>query len=299
MAEEIPVHFSCNQDELYGVLHLPEQPGPRGVLIIVGGPQYRVGSHRQFVLLARALADHGIVGMRFDQRGTGDSEGDSRSFEDINADVRAAVDALIAHVPVLKEVVIWGLCDAASAALFYAPTDPRISGLVLLNPWVRSEVGIARTYLQHYYFTRLLDANFWRKIFRGELNFRVALRSFLENITVGLGWKKGAQQEANIPTQTAVTKNGSSNQACASEPFPERMRDGLAKFRGRVLFILSGDDLTAGEFKDLIAVSRGWKKLLRAPRVQRRDLAEANHTFSRRTWRDQVASWTKEWIGSW
>jgi len=299
MAEEIPVHFSCSQEELYGVLHLPSQPGPKGVLIIVGGPQYRVGSHRQFVLLTRALADHGIAGMRFDQRGVGDSEGDSRGFEDINADVRAAIDTLIAHVPTLKEVVIWGLCDAASAALFYAPTDPRVTGLVLLNPWVRSEGGIARTYLRHYYFTRLLDANFWRKIFRGEMNFVVTLRSFLDNIVVGLEWKKGAQKEANPPVATAVTKNGSSNQARAPEPFPERMRDGLAKFRGRALFILSGDDLTAGEFKDLIATSRGWKKLLREPRVQRRDFAEANHTFSRRAWRDQVASWTKEWIGSW
>jgi len=47
-----------------------------GVLIVVGGPQYRVGSHRQFVMLARFLADHGVPCMRFDYRGMGDVSGE-------------------------------------------------------------------------------------------------------------------------------------------------------------------------------------------------------------------------------
>jgi hypothetical protein len=34
--------------------------------------------------------------------------------------------------------VIWGLCDGASAAMFYAEQDRRVSGLVLLNQ-ARSE----------------------------------------------------------------------------------------------------------------------------------------------------------------
>lgn len=51
----------CGQDTLVGVLSLPDAPSNTAVVIVVGGPQYRVGSHRQFVLLARALyADLGF-----------------------------------------------------------------------------------------------------------------------------------------------------------------------------------------------------------------------------------------------
>ena len=48
---------------------------------MVGGPQYRVGSHRQFTLMARAFAAAGYPVLRFDYRGIGDSEGESRGFE--------------------------------------------------------------------------------------------------------------------------------------------------------------------------------------------------------------------------
>ena len=79
-------------------------------------------------------------------------------------------------------------------------------------------------------------------------------------------------------------------------PLPERMRVGLSKFTGDVLFIFSGADLTAKEFLDLAGGSAEWRKLLDAPRVTRHDLAEADHTFSRRAWRDQVTGWTAGWM---
>jgi hypothetical protein len=68
MPEERALAFPCGEDWLYGVLSLPQQPNPRGVLVIVGGPQYRAGSHRQFTLLARSLAAGGTPVMRFDYR---------------------------------------------------------------------------------------------------------------------------------------------------------------------------------------------------------------------------------------
>ena len=77
------------------------------------------------------------------------------------------------------------------------------------------------------------------------------------------------------------------------------MEEGLRRFRGRLLLILSGNDLVAQEFKTLVAGSRRWSALLEERRVTRRDLSEANHTFARREWRDQVAQWTAEWLGSW
>ena len=62
MSREIPLAFPCQQDSLIGILHRPERPRRTGVVIVVGGPQYRVGSHRQFTLLARYLAEQRLCG---------------------------------------------------------------------------------------------------------------------------------------------------------------------------------------------------------------------------------------------
>lgn len=271
---EEAVVFPCGDEELVGVFALPEQSGPRGVLIVVGGPQYRAGSHRQFTLLARYLAQRGIASLRFDYRGMGDSSGASRTFEGAEEDIRAAVDRLVERLPAPREVVIWGLCDAASAALIYAQADPRVSGLILVNPWVRTEVGSARAQLRHYYGARLLQASFWQKLAQGEFNPARAARSF----------------SGSLMRSIRRSRNH------ARKPLPERMEAGLRGFRGRVLLILSGKDLTAQEFNSLVKSSPSWQGLLREPRVTRFEMPGANHTFSRRDWREQVLTWTSAWL---
>ena len=288
MITEIPVSFQCGADYLYGVLHQPQKNSTRGVLIVVGGPQYRVGSHRQFILLARQLASVGIPALRFDYRGMGDSDGAVRTFETIDADIRKAIDVFIQQIPSLNEIVIWGLCDAASAALFYAPTDTRVSGLVLLNPWARTDAGKAGAYIKHYYLTRLIDPDLWRKIARGEFQVGAAVGSFWQQLMTWLGFKRAATTHDDKTTNTP-----------APAALRLRMYDSLRRYSGRVLLILSGDDLTAGEFKDMVAASRPWRRLLRQARVTQRDLPGANHTFSRQAWRAQVETWTATWVKSW
>lgn len=277
---------------MLGVLHVETPDATRGVLVVVGGPQYRAGSHRQFLLLARDLAQAGIPVLRFDCRGMGDSSGEFPGFEEIDADIAAAIDAFHARVPTLREVVIWGLCDAASAALFYAWRDPRVAGLVLLNPWARTEAGRARAYLRHYYLSRLVDPDLWRKIGRGEFSLGTALRSLLA--LVGQVWRDC--QDSVVKGAAVETRAVSSSR---NGPLPERMADGLRRFAGPVLLILSGDDLTAAEFRDTTQASRHWRCLLAQSRVTVLDFPEANHTFSRREWRDQVATWTRDWLRGW
>lgn len=287
------VRFSVGDDTLYGIVTLPGSGRTRGVLVVVGGPQYRVGSHRQFLLLAQQLAGLGTPVMRFDYRGMGDSEGDARTFEEVDDDLRAALDRFFAEVPHMTEVVIWGLCDGASAALFYAHRDPRVTGLVLLNPWVRTEGGEARAYLKHYYLGRLTSPELWQKILRGQFSYRAAFGSFAAKARQAIGASPSHQPVAAASAGPAQTR------PAASVPLPQRMQEGLARFKGRVLVILSGKDLTAQEFTDLVGSSSGWQALLKSPRVTRQTLAEANHTFSQDDWRCKVAGWTAEWIGSW
>lgn len=284
---EQPLVFQCNSCWLYGMLSVPLQPSSRGILIVVGGPQYRVGSHRQFTLLARSLAVQNIATMRFDYRGMGDSDGEIHSFENINADLKIAIDQFFINVPLLKEVVIWGLCDAASAALFYAHTDPRVTGLVLVNPWVRTEVGAARAYLKHYYASRLLKWEFWKRIVMGNFNLADSFNSLSRSV-IKILMKK------NQTTNEIVQRN-----ACNLAPLPDRMLEGLKLFTGRIYIITSGDDLTAQEFLDLISKADDWKQVLRTKQVEYAHLRDANHTFSTRQWRDQLAVWTAEWSQLW
>ena len=276
---ERAITFDCEGESLVGILSGARLPAARGVLIVVGGPQYRVGSHRQFTLLARHLAERGVPTLRFDYRGMGDSGGEARTFERVSADIRCAINQFFLEVPDLKEVVIWGLCDAASAALMYAQGDARVSGLVLLNPWVRTPQGLARVHLRHYYLSRLLQSGLWQKVVRGEFDFREAASGLGRAIADALGRRSGANESPD-----------------AHAPFLEKMEDGLRRFRGKVLLILSGNDLTAQEFKDLVAGSDRWRRLLEGDRVIRYDLPEANHTFALRDWRDQVERWTEAWV---
>lgn len=292
MSTEIPISFRCGDADLVGMVHRPAVPSVgatsgsprRGVLIVVGGPQYRIGSHRQFLLLARALSDAGIAAMRFDYRGLGDSGGEFAGFENIDDDIHAAADAFQQAVPGLEEIVLWGLCDAASAILFYAPGDSRITASVLLNPWVRSETGYAKTQLRHYYLQRLTSREMWSKIFRGRFQLFDSLGSFF----------------GTVRTATSDSTNENDNVAdnTGGNPLADRMADGLARYARPVLLIMSGNDLTAREFDDAVKASSRWQKLIADGRMTRRDLPAADHTFSRRTWRDDVADITIKWIGT-
>jgi len=296
MPEERALTFACGDAWLVGIVSLPAAAtvdvatsASRGVLIVVGGPQYRAGSHRQFTLLARDLAAAGVPAMRFDYRGMGDSEGDVRDFAGVDADLRAAIDRFFAEVPGMREVVLWGLCDGASAAAMYAPQDPRVAGLVLLNPWVRTEEGAARATIKHYYRARLFDARLWKKIASGQFDVTASARALWQDL--GKAFRPRPQTNAGA---AALAVN-----AARDTPLPERVQAALTRFGGRVLVVLSGADLTAQEFADLSARPGAWQKLLAAPRFTRQKIDKADHTFSRRPWQDQVSSWTRDWLRSW
>lgn len=284
---ETPVVFSVAGDALLGIVaspnisNFPELPADCGVLIIVGGPQYRVGSHRQFLLLARRLAAAGYPALRFDYRGMGDSEGAMRGFEAVTEDIGAAIDALLRACPTIRRVVLWGLCDAASAALLYMQEtgDPRVAGLVLLNPWGRSEATLAQTHIKHYYGQRLLQPAFWRKLLRGQLPIRQTLRDFLGSLRLA---------HSNGKDTTSSLRDRAS--------FQERMAVGWRDFSGKLLLILSGDDYTAKEFLEYAASHQDWSGLLVGPNVVRVDMPGADHTFSCAASRAAVEKATLEWL---
>ncbi|MCK9262099.1 MAG: hydrolase 1, exosortase A system-associated [Azoarcus sp.] len=273
---ETAVLFDCEGDELVGVITAPEATGSDlGVLVIVGGPQYRVGSHRQFVLLARGLAKAGFPCMRFDYRGMGDSMGEARSFDDVNSDLRAALNAFLDRMPGVRRVVLWGLCDGASAACSFAPTDDRVAGMVLLNPWVKTDTGEAKTMLRHYYLRRLLSRSFWAKLLSGGVSVRGSLGGLNGAVARARGRNVSGESRDNLdlPGKMAVALHR------ADKPF--------------VVF-LSERDYVAREFEQVVR-DGAWEGLVAAREPQR--IAGADHTFSSAVWRGEVETKTAEWVG--
>lgn len=279
LADEQAFTFDCEGERLLGILHRPVADAclkDCGVVIVVGGPQYRAGSHRQFVQLGRALARHGVPVLRFDLRGMGDSGGDLRGFEDATPDIAAAIDAFCRHCPSVRRVVLWGLCDGASAALLYLHDRPdtRVTGLCLANPWVRTAAGLARSRLKHYYVRRLGEREFWVKLLRGHVAWR-ALRDLFGNLRHLL------RTGSKVSTQTT---------------FQSRMASTWQRYAGRILLLLSGEDLTAREFLEYTALSADWSGALVRDSVERVDLSGADHTFSQTSARLAMESATLRWM---
>ena len=72
---------------------------------------------------------------------------------------------------------------------------------------------------------------------------------------------------------------------------------GLSRYKGRVLLLMSGNDYIADEFDEVTAASRAWDGLLTNPRVLRKDVAGADHTFSKKIWKDEASGAVVDWVG--
>lgn len=273
LTKEKPIIFTSRDRQLMAMEHGAHIQSEKGLLMIVGGPQTRVGSHRLFVFLARALAEQGIHVFRFDYTGAGDSEGTLTPFTDIQADIDAAIATFYQSQPQIKHLTLWGLCDAASAALLYIQQakEQRICQLVLVNPWVRQQATQAQVYLKSYYLKRILSKNFWQKLFRGQVKV--------------LGAAKEIQELHQQSHSSALSQSEESD-------FVDKMYQGFALFHGKAHIILSGNDLTADEFRLLTSTDKKWRTLMQDKTVNLQMVAEANHTFASQLWQAELLKQT-------
>ena len=275
--KEIPVLLECQGSEMLGICTQPDTPKALGFVVVVGGPQYRAGSHRQFLLLSRHLAAAGHAVLRFDLRGMGDSDGAPRSFETIDDDIAAGIAGLRQHCPSVQQVVLFGLCDGASAALLYCARqkDARVAGLCLLNPWARSEATLAQTHVKHYYLDRLRQRDFWLKLASGKLGVWASIKEFGANL-----------QRAKVKLAAGQAPG-----------FQHWMALALIQFEGPIQLILSGNDYTAKEFSQWTQSEPRLHRLAQQPNLQMLEIADADHTFSSAHWRSLVEQAVLHWMG--
>jgi fermentation-respiration switch protein FrsA (DUF1100 family) len=135
--KEIAVSFENEGIMLFGMLHLPDGQSPHPCVVFLHGyTGDKIGDHRIFVKAARDLCEHGIACLRFDFRGSGESQGD---FADITVggEISDAM-AAIAHLDTFDEIDqarigLVGLSLGASVAACVSARDG-IKSLALWAP---------------------------------------------------------------------------------------------------------------------------------------------------------------------
>lgn len=132
---EKPVVVENEGQQMVGMLHLPEgQHNVPAVALFHGFTGTKVEPHRIFVKMARALNREGIGAVRFDFRGSGDSEGDfaEMTMSGEISDAFRILDFLAAADEVdPARIGILGLSMGGAVAASVAGQDSRVKALTL------------------------------------------------------------------------------------------------------------------------------------------------------------------------
>ncbi|WP_315763731.1 hydrolase 1, exosortase A system-associated [Sphingomonas sp. Y38-1Y] len=246
------IAFPCAGDALVGTLD--RGTSTRGLLIVSGGNELRIGAHRGMALMAARLAAVGYPVFRFDRRGIGDSTGVNRGFESSGPDIAAAVAAFRQAVPGLTRVVAFGNCDAASALALHDVAG--IDALVLANPWViepQADTLPPASAIRARYAERLRDPRAWGRLLTGGIDLR--------KLAGGIAKLRSSGEAAAAP-----------------EKLPARLAAALGKTVADVTALIARRDNTA------VAFMEAWGTPAYAPlrdRVALKTLETDSHSFHR------------------
>ena len=212
--------FDCDGSALGASLDSAD--GETGLLLVTGGTQTRIGSHRMYERLAAALAGAGWPCLRFDRRGVGDSEGEDPDYKESGPDLAAAAEAFRREQPQVKRLLGFGLCDGASTLALHGAAAG-LDGYILANPWfVEAEAGEpAAAAIKSRYKDQLLSLNGWKRLLSGSISYRKVLKglgkivssrpsSLAGEIAVALG-------KARVPAQLILASGDGTAIAAQAE----------------------------------------------------------------------------------
>ncbi len=182
---------------LVGVVTEPDSAAASNrpaVILANAGLIHRIGPNRVYVKLARSLAAQGYLVLRFDISGVGDSlpRPDLMPVEEFTIDdLVQAMDFLSAAYQV-NQFTLMGHCAGSYHSIRTAAQDPRASAVVMINPdggeaeWVDYDRKrkLARYYENYYTKATLVDAERWRRFFKGQISYRNVIKNIFKNVIV-------------------------------------------------------------------------------------------------------------------
>ncbi|WP_156842403.1 hydrolase 1, exosortase A system-associated [Novosphingobium aquimarinum] len=212
--------FDCAGDMLVGTLD--EAAGKTALLLVTGGNELRSGAWGGQARFAARIAAAGYSVLRFDRRGTGDSEGENLEFRNSDKDIEAALQTLREQCPQVSRVVGMGNCDAASALLLASGAG--CDALILSNTWtydaVEDDAPPASDEVRRHYRQRLADPAAIRRLLTGKVSISGLVGSLISALRPA------------PPPSTLV----------------EEMKAGLSRFGGPVTWLVAERDRTGQAF---------------------------------------------------
>jgi hypothetical protein len=264
-AELVPLNFGGQQS--LGIY----QPAASEFLVLMvnGGAQTRAGSHRMQQQLALHWQQAGFASLRFDFPGFGDADGEPGTFVDHAAYLTELPPQLARYFGKVRPIVLFGLCDGATAALLASPwLQPQ--ALILLNPWCRTAENHARTMLKFYYLRRIVSAEFWRKLATGQWHALDSLKAILKLLG------PVQKQHSSVFLAPEDIPHDDLKRFTPDSAVPQAMLN-WKKLPCQVQLILSGADLTAAECRELLQLPQ-YRCI--AAQLRLTDIVGANHTVT-------------------
>lgn len=132
--KEIPLTFKCKGKQIAGVLHLPQRKNPPIAIMCHGWGSNKLGTWQGlFVKSAREICKSGFAVLRFDFRGSGDSEGEfgEQTIETVLEDLDCILNSLDKKYVNIDRIGLVGHSLGGKAAILEAAKDKRIKCLVL------------------------------------------------------------------------------------------------------------------------------------------------------------------------
>lgn len=147
---------------LVGVVSEPAcfDPGRLAVIVLNSGVMHHVGTCRLSVRIARAAAARGLLALRFDYSGIGDSEPrtGAESFDVVSLRECGEVMDHLERTRGIRQFILYGLCSGADAAYNTAIADPRVVAISQIDAYC---YRTPRFYFEHYR-GRVLQLEKWK-----------------------------------------------------------------------------------------------------------------------------------------
>ncbi len=177
---------------LGGILTFPThnfETEKTSVVMINAGLVPKQGPFRLYTELARKIADQGIHSFRFDLSGIGDSPQKNSHLplqERTRIEIKEALDYLQKQFSI-ETFILTGLCSGAEDSFRYAENDPRVKGVILIDPFSYPTFGYQWRHLFFRLRRRVLRAvNLYRPLSQSKKNSLIEYKYMSANESSGI-----------------------------------------------------------------------------------------------------------------
>ncbi len=262
--------------ELVGNLLLPDRSRTIGLVFVHGWSGVRGGPHGLLTATARELARHGFPSLRFDLGGRGESRGDglATALPGMAADLEAAA-RFLSRSSGIRTIVLFGMCSGGNVAIGSLPRLEGIAGLVLLSVYPFSDGDafsrdMHRTWhFARVYWHKLGQAETWQRLLRGDIRYRQVFNVLFGHFRRHSAAREGRDATSEEAAPDAPPKKHLANLLCGA---PCLMVYGAA----------DPDAAAARKYYEEYALEHDLP-------VRFVEVPGANHNFSSRAWKAEIA----------